>query len=138
MLILVRILPGGCTTCKGALTINGSAVKRNVAYYIIAHISKFVPAGSIRVSSNITGSLQNAAFKTPSGQKILIVLNEGTAASTFKISFNGKSAPVTLPAGRLGLLWWNNIYRQSADGTLISHQNQYALQQIVDETGMLK
>ena len=93
---------GGCTTCKGALTINGSAVKRNVAYYIIAHISKFVPAGSIRVSSNITGSLQNVAFKTLSGQKILVVLNESATASMFKISFNGKSAPVTLPAGAVG------------------------------------
>jgi len=93
---------GGCTTCKGALTINGSAVKRNVAYYIIAHISKFVPAGSIRVSSNITGSLQNVAFKTSSGQKILVVLNESPAASMFKIGFNGKSAPVRLPAGAVG------------------------------------
>jgi glucosylceramidase len=90
---------GGCTTCKGALTINGSAVKRNVAYYIIAHISKFVPPGSVRIQSNITGSLQNVAFKTPTGQKILIVLNEGSASSLFNITFNGKSAPATLPAG---------------------------------------
>jgi glucosylceramidase len=93
---------GGCTTCKGALTINGSAAKRNVAYYIIAHISKFVPAGSVRVSSDIAGSLQNVAFKTPSGQIILIVLNEGAAAAMFNISINGKSAPVTLAAGAVG------------------------------------
>jgi glucosylceramidase len=37
--------PGGCTTCKGAITINGSAVKRNVAYYIMAHFSKFLTQG---------------------------------------------------------------------------------------------
>ena len=36
--------PGGCTTCKGALTIESSTnFTRNVAYYIIAHASKFVP-----------------------------------------------------------------------------------------------
>lgn len=44
--------PGGCTQCKGALTINGSEVTRNVAYYIIAHASRFVPAGSVRIQSN--------------------------------------------------------------------------------------
>ena len=38
--------PGGCTECKGALTISGNDIKKNVSYYIIAHISKFVPAGS--------------------------------------------------------------------------------------------
>ena len=94
--------PGGCTTCKGALTIDGSAIKRNVAYYIIAHISKFVPPGSIRISSNITGSLQNVAFKTPSGQIILIVLNEATTDTTFNIRCNDKSATVILPAGAVG------------------------------------
>lgn len=94
--------PGGCTTCKGAITINGSAIKRNVAYYIIAHISKFVPPGSVRISSNLIGSLQNVAFKTPSGQIILIVMNEATTESTFNISYNDKSAAVILPAGAVG------------------------------------
>ena len=89
---------GGCTTCKGALTIDGSAVKRNVAYYIIAHISKFVPAGSVRVGSNISGSLQNIAFKTPVGKKTLIVLNEADTVSSFNITFSGKTAPASLPA----------------------------------------
>ncbi|WP_315819466.1 glycoside hydrolase [Paraflavitalea speifideaquila] len=60
--------PGGCTTCKGALTI-GSTVTRNVAYYIVGHASKFVPAGSVRIGSNISGSLQNVAFLTPTGKK---------------------------------------------------------------------
>src|SRR4029079_6573703 len=90
--------PGGCTTCKGALTLNGDDVTRNVAYYIIAHISKFVPPGSVRVGSNVAGSLQNVAFKTPSGEKILIVLNDSPDVSSFNISFNGKAAAASLPA----------------------------------------
>lgn len=91
--------PGGCTTCKGALTINGSVVKRNVAYYIIAHISKFVPPGSVRIASNATGTLHNVAFKTPSGKKMLIVLNESDASASFIISVNGKAASAGLPPG---------------------------------------
>jgi glucosylceramidase len=43
---------GGCTMCMGALTI-GDTVTRNVSYYIIAHASKFVPPGSVRVASKL-------------------------------------------------------------------------------------
>ena len=91
--------PGGCTTCKGALTINGDAVKRNVAYYIVAHISRFVPNGSVRVATDISGTLQNVAFKTTTGEKVLIVLNDHEAAAAFNIRFNGKTAKANLPAG---------------------------------------
>jgi glucosylceramidase len=94
--------PGGCTTCKGALTINGDAVKRNVAYYIIAHISKFVPPGSVRIRSNISEGLQNVAFKTPVGKKVLIALNESASAASFNISIHGRTAAVNLPAGAVG------------------------------------
>lgn len=97
--------PGGCTQCKGALTI-GTTVTRNVGYYIVAHASKFVPAGSVRIGSNITGSLQNVAFKTPSGKKVLIVENDG-ADATFNIRFNSKWTATTLPAGAVGTYTWN-------------------------------
>ncbi len=97
--------PGGCTTCKGALTI-GTGISRNVAYYIIAHASKFVPAGSVRIASNIAGSLQNVAFKTPSGKKVLIVENDG-ADATFNIRFHSKWTTTTLPAGAVGTYAWN-------------------------------
>ena len=36
---------GGCGMCQGAITIDGNAVSRNVAYYAIAHASKFVRPG---------------------------------------------------------------------------------------------
>jgi glucosylceramidase len=46
---------GGCSTCLGAYTINGTAVSKNTSYYIIAHASKFVLPGSVRVASNLWG-----------------------------------------------------------------------------------
>lgn len=91
--------PGGCTTCKGALTIDDGAVKRNVAYYIIAHISKFVPPGSVRISSDIVSNIQSVAFLTPSKQKVLIVLNEKSSASAFNIRLNGRQVTATIPSG---------------------------------------
>jgi glucosylceramidase len=97
--------PGGCSTCLGALTI-GTSVNRNVAYYIIAHASKFVRPGSLRIASNNVNNLSNVAFKTPSGKKVLIVLNEGSAAATFNIQFNDLIVPTELAGGAVGTYVW--------------------------------
>jgi len=97
--------PGGCTTCKGAITIV-SGVARNVGYYIIAHASKFIPAGSFRVASNNAGSLYNVAFQRPDGKKVLIVENDGNSAQTFNINFNGRRVTPTLEAGAVGTFVW--------------------------------
>lgn len=94
---------GGCTQCKGAITVNGSDnFTRNVAYYIIAHASKFVPQNSVRVSSTQVSNLNNVAFVTPSGKTVLIVENEGSSASLFNIKMNGKWAMVSLDAQSVG------------------------------------
>lgn len=98
---------GGCTTCKGALTVNSSdSFNRNVAYYIIAHASKFVPVGSVRISSNISGNLQNVAFVTPAGKKVLIVENDGDTSEIFNIKFNGKWVTTSLDGGSVGTYTW--------------------------------
>lgn len=97
---------GGCTVCQGAFTIDGGAVSRNTSYYIIAHAAKFVRPGSVRIASNITGSLQNVAFLTPDGKKVLIVLNDGTGTQTFSIQFNGKNFSTTLNGGAVGTYIW--------------------------------
>lgn len=94
--------PGGCTLCKGALTIDGDAVTRNVSYYIVAQAAKFVPPGSIRLGSNITGPLPNVAFRRPDGKTVLIVLNEGGDLTSFNISCGGKWIVAALAGGSVG------------------------------------
>ena len=90
---------GGCTQCKGAITVNNNeAFTKNVAYYIIAHASKFVPQNSQRIASTQPGNLSSVAFTTPNGKTTLIVLNEGNATENFNIKMNGKSAATSLPA----------------------------------------
>lgn len=98
--------PGGCTECKGALTISGSSFTRNVSYYIIAHASKFVPAGSVRIQSAEVVNLPNVAFKTPSGKKVLIVLNESGTAQGFNIKYKGKWVFTSLNAGAVATYTW--------------------------------
>jgi len=91
--------PGGCTQCKGAITINSSdSYTKNVAYYIIAHASKFVPQNSQRIGSTQAGNLSTVAFKTPEGKIALIVLNEGAEVENFNITFDGKSVATSLPS----------------------------------------
>ncbi|OXB24538.1 glucosylceramidase [Flavobacterium tructae] len=99
--------PGGCSTCKGALMIDQNQnIKKEVGYYIIAHASKFVPEGSVRIASNNTGNLYNVAFKTPSGQIVLVIENDGTAAETFNIKYNQKQISTTLNAGAVATYVW--------------------------------
>ena len=98
--------PGGCTSCKGALTIDNSVITRNVSYYIIAHASKFVPTGSIRIGTNHVGNLYNVAFKTPTGKIVIIVMNDGTNAESYNIKYNGKWATTYLEAGSVGTYIW--------------------------------
>jgi glucosylceramidase len=96
---------GGCTMCLGALTI-GDSVSRNVSYYIIAHASKFVRPGSVRVASNIAGDLHNVAFVTPEGKKVLIVVNDSDSPKDFSIRYADRYAPVSLAAGSVGTFVW--------------------------------
>jgi len=97
--------PGGCTTCLGALTLSND-VKRNVSYYIIAHASRFVPMGSIRIDSNEPDYLPNVAYLTPTGKKVLIVLNESNSQMTFNIQFSNKVAIHNLAAGSVATYTW--------------------------------
>ncbi|RYG02604.1 MAG: glucosylceramidase, partial [Chitinophagaceae bacterium] len=96
---------GGCTSCLGAITIS-PAVSRNVAYYVIAHASKFVKPGSVRIASNITSNLQNVAFKTPEGKNVLIVCNNNNAETVFNIKYNGKTVTSSLDKGAVGTYVW--------------------------------
>jgi glucosylceramidase len=98
--------PGGCDRCLGAVTIDGDRVTRNPAYYVVAHASKFVRPGSVRIATNELGSLPNVAFESPGGRKVLIVLNDGRSARTFDIRDGGRRASSTLPAGAVATYVW--------------------------------
>ncbi len=97
---------GGCTSCMGAITIDGSTVTRNPAYYIIGHASKFVRPGSIRIDSTIPSELPNAAFTTPEGKTVLVVLNTGNSSKDFTIRHNGKDVNAQLNSGSVATFIW--------------------------------
>lgn len=98
--------PGGCTTCLGALTIDGQVISRNPSYYIIAQASKFVPAGSVRISSEKIAGVPNVAFLTPEGKKVLIAINTTDHERNFNLKYKDQTAPVNLHAGTAATFVW--------------------------------
>jgi len=122
---------GGCAVCQGAITIDKDAVSRNLAYYTIAHASKFVTPGSIRIGSTNKGDrtvsitedeerpglkrvtvventqvLPNVAFQTPEGKIVLIVANDTASVSSFGVQYEGRIASIRLNPGAVGTYVW--------------------------------
>lgn len=122
---------GGCSMCQGAITLDKDAVTRNVAYYTIAHASKFVRPGSFRIGSTNRGDrtigitedeerpgskrlaiienvqvLPNVAFKTPEGKIVLIVVNDTGSANSFTVQSRGQFANIRLSPGSVGTYIW--------------------------------
>jgi glucosylceramidase len=122
---------GGCPMCQGAITIDRDAVSYNLAYYTIAHASKFVRPGSVRIHSTQRGDTwvsltedeehpgirrvaaienttvpPNVAFRRPDGKIVLIVANDTGAQSTFSVQCDGATAELKLAAGAVGTYIW--------------------------------
>lgn len=97
---------GGCTMCQGAITLDGDKVTRNLAYYTIAHASKLVRPGSVRIASSDSGVLPNVAFKTPQGKKVLIVANDSADSRQFSVRYHGKTFVSVLSAGSVATYSW--------------------------------
>jgi glucosylceramidase len=97
---------GGCAECVGAITIDGNNITREAAFYTLAHASKFVRPGSVRIGSNDLEQLPNVAFKTSTGEKVLIVSNISGAPQTFSVRDHGKSFTTSLNAGSVATYVW--------------------------------
>lgn len=124
---------GGCSSCQGAVTIDGDKVTHNLAYYVIAHASKFVRPGSVRLMSTNKGdqsvllttnlqdmpnhvfvapienveALPNVAFRTPDDKIVLIVANDSYAVGSFRVQYRGENANIQLPPGAVGTYVWD-------------------------------
>ena len=97
---------GGCTMCQGAITIDGDKVSRNLAYYAIAHASKFVRPGAVRIASNNPVSLQNVAFKNSDGVTVLIVANAEKTPQSFTIQYHEKNIATSLEPESVATYVW--------------------------------
>ncbi len=97
---------GGCPICQGAVTIDGNEVTRNLAYYAMAHFSKSVRPGSVRVGSSSLPDLPNVAFIDPAGKVVFVVANSGVTPQAFRVAIGGKSFATSLGEGAVGTYVW--------------------------------
>lgn len=122
---------GGCPMCQGGITLDKDAVSINLAYYTIAHASKFVRPGSVRIGSTAPGDkaigltedeerpgvkrmavidgakvLPNVAFRTPDGKIVLVVANDTQSVNGFAIQYRGEVANIRLSPGAVGTYIW--------------------------------
>ncbi|KAF2342243.1 RICIN domain-containing protein [Flavobacterium tistrianum] len=102
--------PGGCSTCLGAITVNNStSYTKNVAYYIIGQISKFVKPGALRIGASSTNSsIQSAAFKNPDGSTALVVYNSGGSSNTIKVVSGSSAFNYAVPASSAVTFTWSS------------------------------
>ncbi len=98
--------PGGCSECKGAVTISASVASKNVSYYIVAHASKFVTPGSVRIESSTGSTVSNVVFIRPDGKKVMLVVNENGAAVNVNLKYKGKWAVVSIPGNAVATYIW--------------------------------
>ena len=66
-------------------------------YYVMAHFSKFIRPGVVRIGLEVSDAeLQATAARNPDGKIVIIVFNEGTKARTFDLEMNGKQQRITI------------------------------------------
>jgi glucosylceramidase len=102
---------GGCDACKGVVTIDSrtGAVSRNDEYYAIAHFSRFVLPGAVRVVSNPTDKslLDNVAFQNASyGSVVLVMVNSNTAPRRVVVKQDEARFQYTLPPESVATFVW--------------------------------
>lgn len=100
--------PGGCSTCLGAITVNNStSYTRNVAYYIIGQISKYVKPGAVRIgSSSSSGSIVSVGFKNPDGSIALVVYNTSGSSNTIKVVSGSSAFNYAVPGSSAVTFTW--------------------------------
>lgn len=101
---------GGCGNCRGVLTIDSKTgkVTRNVEYYVLGQVSRFVPSGSRRIVSSGEGPVRHVAFRTPDGHLVLLAHNASKAPVTLTVRIGQQGFTAPMPAGEVTTFKWND------------------------------
>jgi len=108
---------GGCTNCRGVVTIDHSqspaTVIPTVDFTALAHASKFVAPGALRIDSVASeeSPLKHVAFRNTDGSIVLLALNPSESATTLSIAWQGQYATYTLQPGAVVTFHWQQKSR---------------------------
>jgi glucosylceramidase len=104
---------GGCRLCKGIITIDSETgeVTRNDEYYAIAHFSRFVLPGALRVKSTDTDKekgVANVAFQNAiDGSVVMVMVNINKEARRVSVTEGTSRFEYEMPAESVATLVWH-------------------------------
>lgn len=104
---------GGCDLCKGVVTIDSKSgeVSRNDEYYALAHFSRFVPPGAVRIKSTDTDAdkgIANVAFHNDAdGSLVLVMVNSHAAARLVSVAEGQTRFEYEMPGRSVATFVWN-------------------------------
>ncbi len=101
---------GGCADCRGVVIINSKTgeVTRNLDYYALAHVSRFIRPGAVRIgSSTNVGRLESVAFQNKDdGSLVLVVLNGAANRREFSVSVGQQVFRHSMPGASVATFVW--------------------------------
>ncbi|PRP66260.1 glycoside hydrolase family 30 protein [Nonlabens agnitus] len=99
---------GGCDQCLGAVTIeNETDFTKNVSYYVISQLSKFINPGAYRIASTQNDTIVNVALKNLDGKIIILAYNKSDTLKPIQINWEGKTVSYDLPGRSAVTLLWH-------------------------------
>lgn len=104
---------GSCTTCYGAVTIASSdykTVDRSPQYYEIAHASKVIRPGAVRIGTKgfSASGVTYQAWRNTDGSTGVVMLNESAAVQDFVFITGSHSVRGSVPAKSITSLLWKD------------------------------
>lgn len=107
--------PGGCTTCFGAVEISSSdyslkGITRNSHYYNVAHCSKVIKPGAVRLGTVGKGpdGLSLQWFRNPDGSYGVLLLNESSSDAIVNLVTDRHSLSCRIPPRAIQSVIWND------------------------------
>lgn len=102
---------GSCKTCYGVVTMSsatGTIIDKTSHYYNIAHASKVIKGGSVRIATTgRSGSgLTYQAYKNPDGSYGIITLNSSSDPQVLRLKGVKHTVETIVPAKSINSLTW--------------------------------
>jgi glucosylceramidase len=100
---------GGCDNCRGVVTVNSTtgAVTKNVEFYALGHLSRFVQKGARRIASTSgAGNVLSVAFENTDGTNVLLAYNNNASATNVVINAAAGNFSYSMPAQSAATFRW--------------------------------
>lgn len=99
---------GGCGNCRGIITVHpdGGYTPTDDAW-ALAHASRFIRAGAVRVSSNGSG-VDHVAVVNPDGSRVVVAANARRSPRTISLCEGNACLRLTMPARSVATVQWHD------------------------------